>query len=442
MKGRLLHLWEALRASYWFVPSTMTAVAAGLAFAILEVDREVQLRGIDYLGWVYQGGPDGARSLLSALAGSMMTVAGVSFSIMIVALSLASSQFGPRVVLGFMRDTGNQVVLGTFISIFVYCLVVLRRVTSGPEEIFVPHLAVSLGLGLGIASVGVLIYFVHHAAVSIQADDVVATAGAELDAAIRATFPERVEETADHTCGVDDLPEGFEDDARSIAASRTGYVQDVDVDALLEVAVERDLVMHLRYGRGSFLVKDREVARVWPAGRAGGEAAEEVDEAINEACIVASRRFSARDLERGVSQLAEIAVRSLSPGINDPFTAVTVIDRLGASLVLLAEREMPASCRHDEDGAFRVLLTTPTIEHVLSLAFDQVRHYGRHDPVVPVRLLETLSRVGTEVRDPAFRAALRRHVETVHKAARAGLEEDLDRERVEEAYEAARKTLG
>lgn len=440
MKARLLRLWDALRASYWFVPTLMTLGAAGASQGALVLDRLLLDRGGTTLVWLHGAGqPEGARALLSTVAGSMITVAGVTFSILIVALSLASSQFGPRLLRGFLRDRGNQLVLGTFIATFVYCLLVLRNVPMAADTATVPQISVGLGLLLGLASVAVFIYFVHHAAASIQASRVIEVAGSELDEAIRQTFPARDEEAGARTSVPRDeaLPEEFQDEARTVDAGASGYVQEIDTDGLVTLARERGLVIELLHGRGSFVVEGRPLARASPPG----ETDEEVEEAIGEALVLASGRVSTRDVERGVSQLAEVAVRALSPGINDPFTAGQAVRRLGVSLSLLADRELPTPCYYDDDGTLRVVVPTPTIADLLRLAFDQIRHYGAGDPHLPLELLEILTAVGVKARHPGLRRALIDHADMVKRASLEALGEESDRKRIESAHETATAVL-
>ncbi|NIP60515.1 MAG: DUF2254 domain-containing protein [Gemmatimonadetes bacterium] len=440
MKARLLRLWDSLRASYWFIPSLMTVGAAVASQGALVLDRFLLARGGRTVAWLHGAGqPDGARAILSTVAGSMITVAGVTFSILLVALSLASSQFGPRLLRGFLRDRGNQVVLGTFIATFVYCLLVLRYVPMDPGTTTVPQISVGLALLFGLAGVAVLIFFVHHAASSIQASSVISTAGSELDSAIRQTFPAQDEEDGARTPALRDeaLPEGFREEARIVEAKKSGYVQEIDTAGLVSLAAERNLVIELLHDRGSFVVEGRALARAAPPESVD----EEVEEKIAGALVLASGRVSTRDVERGVSQLAEVAVRALSPGINDPFTAGEATRRLGLSLSLLAERQLPTSAYHDEEGALRLVVPTPTIPELLHAAFDRIRHYGTGDPHLPLELLEILTEVGVKARHPGLRRALIRHAEMVKRAATEALEEEADRERIEAAYETASAVL-
>ncbi|HZD54868.1 MAG TPA: DUF2254 family protein, partial [Candidatus Aquicultoraceae bacterium] len=191
MRARLRNLWTRAWSSFWFIPLVMTAAAAAAAVALVELDRRLPAPGGGRFGWIFGGGVEGARALLQVVAGSMITVAGVVFSITIVALSLTSQQYGPRLLGKFMRDTGNQVVLGTFVSTFAYCLLVLRTIQGGGDAAgFVPHAAVALALLLALAGVAVLIYFIHHTSSSIRADNLVSRVGRELEREAESAFVE------------------------------------------------------------------------------------------------------------------------------------------------------------------------------------------------------------------------------------------------------------
>jgi uncharacterized membrane protein len=196
--ARLLSLWERVRSSYWFVPSLMLLASIGLAFLMLVIDDHVDSERLRETAWFHRHETSGARELLSTIAGSMITVAGVTFSITIVALTLASSQYGPRLMRSFMRDPGNQIVLGTFIATFMYCLLVLRTIRDAEDDRFIPYLAITVAILLAVLSLGVLIYFIHHTAASIQVANLVARVGESLEKGIdklypqKAFFPERL----------------------------------------------------------------------------------------------------------------------------------------------------------------------------------------------------------------------------------------------------------
>ncbi|MGH8598824.1 MAG: DUF2254 domain-containing protein, partial [Gammaproteobacteria bacterium] len=334
----LLKYWDRVRSSFWFAPMIMAGWAIALAYATVALDGAATGRWLRAQSWAYTGSAEGATVMLSTIASSMITITGVVFSMTLVALSLASSQLGPRLLRNFMADKANQVVLGTFVATFLYSLFVLRAIRRADEDLFVPHLSVALGVLLAAASLGVLVYFIHHVAVSIQADNVVARVGAELAAGIDCLFPEAIGQGAH---GHANFPETFSRDSCAIAAAEDGYVQLIDSNALLALAVEEDLVLRVERRPGHFVVKGSPLALAWPGKRVH----DRTKARINAAFVLGSQRTPVQDVEFAVNQLVEIAVRALSPGVNDPFTAVACVDRLGAALSRLAQRGVPSPYR-------------------------------------------------------------------------------------------------
>lgn len=434
MGTRLGCWWQALRGSFWFLPAVLTAAAVGLSFATVAVDRGIEAEGEVLLGWTYRGGPDGARGVLGTIAGSMMTVAGVVFSITVVALTLASQQFGPRLIRNFTRDRGNQLVLGTFVATFVYCLLVLRTVNGTEKATFVPELGVTVGVALALVSLGVLIYFIHHVAVSIQASAVVERVWAELTGLIDEVYPEEIGEGASPA---DRPANGPPTDARAVRAEGTGYIVAVDADAVLRVAAERDLVVHLPIPPGRFVRRGDVVALVVAAG---GQRPNVVEDDLRKAVTVGPTRTGYQDVEFGLLQLTEIAVRALSAGVNDPFTAAECVDRLGDALGRLAGRAFPSPVRAGPDGRVRVVARRPGFPDLLDVALDPVRHHARGSPLVLGRLLDALAAVGERTRRAADWEAVRRHLDRVLRAA-DGLQEADDREPLRGRAEALRATL-
>ena len=439
MTLRLLTLWDTLRSSLWFVPALMIAMAAGLSFVVIALDRGGAQQVMAKTSWVWGGGPDGAREVLSTIAGSMITVAGVVFSITIVAFQLASSQFGPRLLRNFMRDTGNQVVLGTFIATFLYSLLVLRTVRGEDSDEFVPYLSVALAIVLAVVSLGVLIYFIHHVSVSIQAAHVIAVVSDELAYAIERLFPEQL----GHGVPVGDLnkevdiPEGFADTAQPIAAADNGYLQTIDTEKLLEIAGAHDLVLALQYRPGHFVEQDSTCTLVWPGERVD----EQLTAQISAAFVYGPERTLTQDVEFAVDQLVEVAVRALSPGTNDPFTAIRCIDRLGAALCQLTGRVMPSPYRYDDTGTLRVIVPAVTFAGVTDAAFNQIRQYGRTSAAVTIRLLERIAAVAIHTYREEDRAVLLRHAVMIEQDSHAGLPQEQDRQDVQARFQAVVRAL-
>lgn len=441
MKLWLTSKWEDIRTSFWFMPTLMVTAAVILSFTTIHLDRATpEHNWVATLGWTFTRGPEGSRAVLSAVAGSMMTIASVTFSITIVALQLASSQFGPRLLRNFMRDRGNQVALGTFIATFTYCLLVLRTVNGTEAERFVPHISVTVGLLLALASLGVLIYFIHHAAASIQAENVITSVSRDLHQAIERLYPECPGQAPPEPSAGDAeprLPDAFDRESRRITSDRSDYLQAIDVDRLLVLANERDVVLSVGKRPGKFFFRGEEIARAWPGDRADDGLAD----AIRGAFYFGPRRSLAQDVEFAIDQLVEVAVRALSPGVNDPFTAINCVDRLGAALCTLAEKVIPSPYRHDEEGRLRVATDASTVPGIVDASFHQIRQAARGDAAVTLRLLETIVAVARHTRDPIFRTALRRHADAIHRGSQAGLSDLLDREDADRRHREAIEAL-
>jgi len=412
---------EQLGSSYWFLPSLLALGGLALSAGTLALDQAGG-RAASWLPWF--GGierADGARTLLSTVAGSLITVAGVVFSMTMVAMSLASQQFGPRLVGNFMRDRGNQLVLGTFVATFVYCLMVLRAVRSSDpvSEVvgFVPQLSLATAVLLTLASLGVLLYFIHHTAESMQVSYVLARVSRALTAQILA-FPEaevssggepidlahRHEggDSGDGSSGeegtpqgagqqrkeIRGLPEDFELRAVTVRASRGGYVQAIDSAGLMELVEEQIAVLRLHHPPGSLVMLDGPFADVYPP-----EAVAAVAGRIEAHYLLGPVRTPIQDPYFLFDQLLEVAVRALSPGINDPFTAIACIDRIAEALNLLSRRRLPPAAIADDEGTVRLVLPYPELAPLTHHLFAELRTYGAGDPMVSNHLAVTLRRM-------------------------------------------------
>lgn len=440
MQTLLLKYWYRLRSSFWFVPATMACLAVAMAFCAVELDKAVTDDWLEFLGWSYSGGAEGASLLLGTVAGSMIAIAGTVFSMTLVALSLASSQLGPRLLRNFMRDTANQVVLGTFVATFLYCLLVLRTIRRADEVAFVPHLSVSIGVLLAIVSVGVLIYFIHHISVSIQADQVVARVGRELDEGIDRLFPGAFGNPGSATSKTPsetNLPAEFAQQARPLAALKDGYLQMIDADALMEIASQEDLLLHLERRPGHYLTKGRAMLMVWP----GDRLTENLAGKLNAAFVLGNQRSAAQDVEFSLLQLVEIAVRALSSGINDPFTAVACVDRLESALCRLAERDIPSPYRVDDHGQLRLVAPGATFAGIVDAAFNQIRQSARSNPAVAIRMLDAIAQIAGHVNSQQQATCLQRHAGMIVKGAREAVPEADDVLAVEVRFVAATLAL-
>ncbi len=440
MRTRLSYYWDSLQTSYWFVPALLNVLAAIVAVAMISLDHQIQdvARKTD-VWWIYGGGPEGARAVMSTIAGSMITVAGVVFSITIVALSLASGQFGPRLLRNFIRDRSNQVVLGTFTGTFIYCLLVLRTIHGTNNGLFVPGAAVALGIVLALLSLGVLVYFIHHVAISIQAHQIVAAVSREMHDTIDRLWPDPLTDVNHDGKDVEseELDGNSDRSASLVSARSSGYLAALDVHRLVSLAKERDLKVRLVVRPGQFVIAGSPVALVTP----GSAVDDDLCRRVNEAFLLESQRTPYQDLEFTVDQMVEVALRALSPGINDPFTAIICVDWLAEALGRLAGRSIPSPRQYDDQGKLRVITRAVTFTDVTDAAFNQIRQYGSSSASVMIRLLEALSRVAYVARRPEDQAALVRHAHLVRRACERDLPEVDDRNDVLERYNAVLRVL-
>jgi uncharacterized membrane protein len=428
MTTRFLYIWQKLRESYWFLPTVMTAVAVGLTQLTRMVDDRIEFDMIEGKWWIWSGGAEGARALLSTIAGSMITVAGVVFSVTIVALTLASQQYGPRLLRNFMRDRSNQVVLGTFISTFVYCLVVMRMVRGVEDSEFVPYVSVTGGMVLALASVGVLIHFIHHVSSSIQAQTLITRVFDELEATIARLYPEKLGTNPhDESEAKAQVPPNMERESRRIGAGRSGYLEAVEAETLLEQAADADLIVALKVRPGDFVVCGDTVALAWPSARCDDDHAREILGAF----ILGEGRTQPQDAGFPAIQLVEVALRALSPSLNDPFTAINCIDWLGAALGDLAERKIPSRYRLGEKGALRVIAEPSTLVQLADEVLHPLRRGARGHVSVTMRLFEAMHAVAVRASRPEDIASIREHADLLMADSREAISSRADIRAVE-----------
>lgn len=430
--NRLRAHLSAVRSSYWFVPSLMALGGILLGGIMIWVDASLGASWIEGLGWYQQVRTDGAREVLSTIAGSMVTVAGVVFSITIVALSYASSQYGPRVLTNFMDDRGNTVTLGTFIATFLYSLMVLRTIRGGEED-FVPQYSVIVGLLLAVCSIGVLIYFIHHVLQSIHINHVVERIGRQLIDDARTRFPRLIgsgtpEEKAQST--------ELTGEMAVTTSDRTGYIQALDGDTLLRIAQEADVLIRLRYRPGDFVMEGRGLVDIAPRSRWS----DEQDDALRDCFTVGAKRTPDSDLMFLVSELVEIAARALSPGVNDPMTAVTCLDWLGAGGTEFATRELPSAVRSDDTGTPRLIAIPDDFRSFVARSFSRLRQYVATDTIAALHFLRVIGEVGAACREADQLDALRTEVSRFAELAKEKLA-GLNCRSVQERCEALKRLL-
>ena len=408
----------------------MAVGAMILAGITTHIDSLIDADWPEKIPFVYSNQPDGARALLSTVAGSMITVTGITFSLTLLAVSHATSQFGPRLLTNFMRDRGNQITLGTFIATFLYCLMVLRTVRSAEEGsgtvehtnnlygVFVPHISIFTAILLTIASVGVLIYFIHHIPESIRLSNVVAEVGRELIQSIPLLFPEMLaadQPDSNENDPISQLPDHFEELAESIPSKSDGYLQTVDEEGLLQFAEKRDVVVKMCKVPGDFVSQGEPLLLV-------SSSVPVKDEVLHELRFMfafGAHRTSTQNALFLADQLVEVAARALSPGINDPMTAMTCIDWLQSALRQLTQRRDPECHRFDKHGNLRLIARAATFHHFCSRIYGQLRPYVATDRNVALHMMKMISKVADTATSDQRRELLLHHADLLLEATEA-----------------------
>ena len=417
-------LLDVLRTSLWLVPAGGTLAAAALAVVLIGASAWIGDQAGE-LPLIFEAGADGARAMLQAIATSVITVAGVVFSVTIVALQLTSTQFSPRVLRNFLSDRPQQWVLAVFMGTFIYSLLVLRSIESpgaAGDGGFVPRLAVSGALVLAFASLAALIYFVHHISVRIGVDSIITSVTEETEDTI-----EELHRDIEQEAGVErQLPATpFEGGATvRVAARRNGYVRLMAIGSIVRAAADRDLRVQCQVAPGDWVLAGAPLFAVAP----GSSVDEEARTALVDKVVIGGQRSMSQDAAFGFQQLVDIAVKALSPGINDPTTASQCLDRLAQLLVDIGHRPDLPSVLQDADGAPRVWLRFPGFEELVRHSVGAIRQHAAGSPIVLAHLGRTLATVAVAL--PAERApVLRVEAATVATVAR-GIEPQEDREAI------------
>ncbi len=389
---------SAIGEAFWLLPAAMVLMGVIGALVLLHIDRSDMLPAwlLD-AQWLYDGDGTGARTLLGAIASSTIGVAGTVFSITIAALSLAAGQMGPRLLRNFTRDRGNQFTLGALLGTFAYALIVLRSVRGEDQGSFVPSISLACAMLLAGLCVATLVYFVGHMASRINVDTVLELVTEDIREAMDELVVEAVQTAPP--------PEAFWRGASPILEARCGYLQELDESGLADWAAERGTAIRLLVMRGDFVFPGTPIA-VMTVSVPGAEAA------VRNAVALGSTRGSSADLAYAVRQLVEVAVRALSSGINDPHTALGVIDRLGKALCDLAGHRLPSGVTARNAS---VVLFVPTLDYasLVDIMFHMIRQNSEGNTPVLIRMLDVMSSVLSCETEPDRRRAVLRHAELV-----------------------------
>jgi uncharacterized membrane protein len=424
---------EALRTNLWLVPTVEIVLAVALFAGTHLLDRAAYDGSLHFPSWVISGTADAARQILTAIAAAVITVVTLVFSITIVTLTLASTQFGPRMLRNFIRDSITQFTLGTFVATFVYAILALVSIGSGSHGDFVPHLSITVTMALVLLDVAVLVVFIDHIAKSIQLPQVIASIARDLSRAIEADVAPPAADVPKAGPSLSEMLVRLDEDSGVVRAPGSGYLQYVSMSTLIDISSRSHAVIRLLHRPGHFVVEGQPLANVWPAAAAPG-----VARALGGAHATGPHRTLTQDLSFAVDQLVEIAIRALSPAVNDTFTALACIDWLGDGLCKIADRWRPATVHRDAAGHVCVITVTVGFRRLVERAHDKIRQASRGMPAVMIRQLDGLAKVMAYTTSSEQRDVLLEQAAMILRASEESVPEEEDRADVRRRYDAVR----
>ena len=438
-KATRRYLWDRMQVSLWFVPSVMALGAVLLSWLLGLLDERVPNQMLNNSKFFLTGTPSEMRTAMLSIAGTVLATAGVVFSLLTLPLSTVASQFGSRLLRIFMRDRTTQFVLGMFVATFSYCLATAMSIPNVPTQVGAPQITVTFGLVMMLLTFASLIILIQHISTMLQAPNIVAAAGADLLDVVGMDTTEEASETQNPVATVEQVTSSLvEEAAYSLRVQRMGYVQFVDPEIILNLARERDLVIRLLRKPGQFVRLGETAALVWPAASVDERLAKHLRRGVQ----IGNQRTPTQDVEYAINQLVEIAVRAMSPAINDPFTALTCLDYLADGLAKHAQYGETSSNFYDNDGRLRLVYEPADLVELLDAAFNMLRHASCDNASVLLAMLDAIDDIGQETKSPEVRQELLRHVHLVQAERQAGALVEQDRLNISQRCEMLETKLG
>jgi len=442
MSARLIKIWQDLQGSYYFIPGLMAFGAIFLAYVTIALDETYGLKVSDDSIFFLSNKATGARTILATIAGSMIGVAATTFSITMVAVTSAAGQYGPRLIGNFMRDRGNQVTLGTFTSTFIYCLLILRVSRTGDgtgaEDAvteFIPNISLLVAMGLTLMSVGVLIYFIHHIPETLNVGNITSRVGRRLSKDIESRYPKDIGRSQrDKEINLKDY---LLSDAKIIRSKFEGFVQTLNEDALLQLCSKLDVVAKIEYRPGDFVTKGDILVRVW----AEDTLSEEQELKFLDGFATGNSRSAHQNILFLADELVEILARALSPGVNDPFTAMNCINWFHSSIKIFAVGELPSPFRFDEAGQLRLIAYPVTFESFVQTICNQSRAYIATDRNTTIKMMTVLTEITAIVKEDDHKSCIIKQLEDLKLAAEELLPSEVDKAEVRKHYNVSQKMI-
>ena len=432
------HTWDRMSVNFLFIPAVMAIGAIVLAWMMYHLDVQIPNEVLNTSSFIVSGSPSELRGYLFANATAVLTTAGVVFTLLTLPLSTVAAQYGSRLLRIFLSDHTTQFVLGMFVATFTYCIFSALAIPPAEIQPDGPQITVTVGLYLLIAAFASLILLIQHISMMLQAPNIAASAGVELLEVVRETNLEEGRESEDqkqHTSSPADSL--MKENGHPVRANKAGYIQYVDPEHVLPPAEKKDIIIRLVHKPGDFVRSGMVIALVWPADRVD----EELDNEIRNSFHLGNQRTPTQDVEYAVNQLTEMAVRAMSPAINDPFTAMTCLDYIGDGLVLFLRRGAIHPNIYDSHGHLRIVFNPVTFDELLSAAFDMLRHASCDNARVLLHMLKTINVISEETKTPETRQQLLRHVILIQVESQAGSLIEEDRQSVHQSSEALKLKL-
>jgi uncharacterized membrane protein len=406
-----------------------------LSVLLLYLDTSIEFKPSGLLQYFFTGSAGSARTVLSVISGAMIGIAGTVFSITLVVLTLASSQFGPRLLRNFMHNRLNQTVLGIYLSTYIYCLIILNSVKDNELISFVPTFSVLFAIILTFICVIYLILFIHDVSMSIQPSQIIKSINRELEKDIEKAFSSDLEDNTqekEYHSIVAKIKLQLKVKSK-IANPSSGYLQFIDYKPLLELAKEYNLLIIIHFKPGEYIIKDEIMAGIYSEE----EIEDSVIKKIRDLFVTANDKIAFQDAEFAVNQIVEIACKALSPGINDPFTAIACIDYLSSVMCKLTTVKFPPQFVEDSEDVVRIVAEALTFSGMLGAAFHQIRQFGAQSPSVIIRLMESLGRILDFTRNTEQREAVQKHLKMVLETGKSSFQNSHDYADLKERYENA-----
>lgn len=433
------YTWDRLKVSFWFAPLIMSLGAIFLAWGLYWLDLRIPNATLENSRLILSGSVGEMRNILLGMAGTILATAGVVFTLLTLPLSTVAAQYGSRLLRVFLGDRTTQVVLAMFVSTFVYCLAAalsIPPITVQPEG---PQLMATMGMLLALATFGSLILLIQHISTMMQAPNIAAAAGVALLDVVSAEMPDEVASNDTQRTASPmrhEAPElAVQSDGYPICVNKTGYIQYIDPEYIVTLAREKDLIVRLLRKPGNFVSEDVALALVWPAERID----ERLGRQIRRAFQVGNQRTPTQDIAYAINQLVEMAVRAMSPAINDPFTAMTCLDYIGRGLALFVQQGEKLSHYYDKEGRLRVILEPITFQELLGIAFDMLRHCCCDNTAVLQHILEVITVIGDKANSLEARQMLLHHVCLIQAESQSGALIEADRQLIQQIGESVKR---